>query len=454
MPPIPVTVVTGFLGSGKTTLVNHILRTQHGQRIAVIINEFGEIGIDQALVVGVDESIFEINNGCLCCTVRGDLLWMLNNLRQRSGMLDRAVIETTGLAHPGPVAQTFFTLEEVQSEFALDGVVTLIDAKHIDHQLATSEVAQQQVVFGDVLLLNKIDRVSPTDLRAIENRLQRFNPAARIVRYEPGQTSPDGLLHIGGFDVNRALARSPNFLAPEYPFDWGACFELEPGTYTLHLGLAPEPRVNVVLFPMSAVTGCNSLDIAADQAFRQFASQPVSLIPGDRLYPGTARWQLRVDPPGAKTFVVSIAQAGTYALFLQSRPETLTATTTSLLCTTRGESIVPVVEQHFHLSEGHHHDEAIQSVYVVIDEALNLDQTDRYLNELLLEYGDNLLRMKGVLHIAGRRERFVFHGVQRMFDGRPDRLWQRDERRQSRLVVIGRGLSRRRIEEGFRNCVD
>jgi G3E family GTPase len=162
MPPLPVTVVTCFLGSGKTTLLNDILRTQPNQRIAVIVNEFGEIGIDQALVVGVDEAIFEINNGCLCCTVRGDLLWMLNNLRQRSGVLDRVVIETTGLAHPGPVAQTFFTLEEVQSEFVLDGVVTLIDAKHIDHQLTTSEVAQQQVVFGDVLLLNKVDLVSPT----------------------------------------------------------------------------------------------------------------------------------------------------------------------------------------------------------------------------------------------------------------------------------------------------
>jgi G3E family GTPase len=159
MPPLPVTVVTGFLGSGKTTLLNDILRTQPDQRIAVIVNEFGEIGIDQALVVGVDEAIFEINNGCLCCTVRGDLLWMLNNLRQRSGVLDRVVIETTGLAHPGPVAQTFFTIEEVQSKFVLDAVVTLIDAKHIDHQLATSEVAQQQVVFGDVLLLKPDKRL-------------------------------------------------------------------------------------------------------------------------------------------------------------------------------------------------------------------------------------------------------------------------------------------------------
>ncbi len=452
MRPIPVTVLTGFLGSGKTTLLNDILRTQHGQRIAVIVNEFGEIGIDQALVVGVDEAIFEINNGCLCCTVRGDLLWMLNNLRQRSGKLDRVVIETTGLAHPGPVAQTFFTIEEVQSEFALDAVVTLIDAKHIDHQLATSEVAQQQVMFGDVLLLNKIDLVSPTHLQAIENRLQHLNPAARIVPYEPGQTSLDGLLHIGGFDVDRALARSPHFLAPEYPFDWGACFQLEPGRYTLHLDLAPEPRVHVVLLPMSAVADCNSLETAAEQAFRQFASQPVVLIPGDRLYPGRARWQLRVDRPGAKTFVVSIAQADTYALFTQGRPETLTAT--SLLSTACGEPIVPITAQHFHLSEDHHHDEAIQSVHVVVDEPLNLDRINRCLQELLLEYGDHLLRMKGVLHIAGRCERFVFHGVQKMFDGRPDRLWQFDEERQSRLVFIGQGLSRRWIEEGVRNCID
>ncbi len=447
MPPIPVTVLTGFLGSGKTTLLNDILRTQHGQRIAVIVNEFGEIGIDQALVIGVDESIFEINNGCLCCTVRGDLLGMLNNLRQRSDVLDWVLIETTGLAHPGPVAQTFFTIEEVQSEFALDGVVTLIDANHIDHQLATSEVAQQQVMFGDVLLLNKIDLVSPSDLLAIEDRLQRLNPAARIVRYEPGQTALDGLRHIGGFDVDRALARSPHFLAPEYPFDWGAYFELESGTYALCLDLVPEPRMNAVLFPMSAAAGCNSLDTAAEQAFRQFASQPVVLIPGDRLYPGRARWQLRLDRPGAKTFVVSIAKAGTYALFLQGRPGT--ATTNSLRSTACGQPIVPVAGQHFHLSDNHHHDEAIQSVHVAVDEALNFDQINRCLQELLFEYGDHLLRMKGVLHIVDRRERFVFHGVHRMFDGRPDRFWQPDERRQSRLVFIGRGLSRRRIKKGF-----
>ncbi len=450
MRPIPVTVVTGFLGAGKTTLVNDILRVHPGQRIAVIVNEFGDIGIDQALVAGVDEAIFEINNGCLCCTVRGDLLWMLNNLRQRSGALDRVLIETTGLAHPGPVAQTFFTIEEVQSQFVLDGVVTLVDAVHIDHQLATSEVAQQQVMFGDVLLLNKIDLVSPTHLQALESRLQRLNPAARIVGYEPGQTALDGLLHIGGFDVEGALARSSNFLAPEYPFDWGACFELEPGTYTLHLDCAPEPRVNAVLLPMPVDPGCNALDTAADQAFRQFASQPVVLIPGDRLYPGRARWQLRLDRPGAKTFVVSIAQTGTYALFIQGRPET----STSLLSTTYGESVAPIAEQHFHLSEGHQHDAAIQAVHVTVDEALNLDRINRCLQELSLEYGDHLLRMKGVLHIVDRRERFVFHGVQRMFDGRPDRLWQPGERRQSRLVVIGRGLSRRRIEEGVRNCVD
>lgn len=238
----------------------------------------------------------------------------------------------------------------------------------------------------------------------------------------------------------------------EGKFDWGGCFELEPGTYTLHLDLSPEPRVSAVLFPMTAIPGCNSLDTAAEQAFQQFASQPVILIPGDHLYPGTARWQLRLDRPGVKTFAVSIAKAGPYALFMQGHLET--ATTASVLRTASGASIAPVAEQHFHLNEGHHHDEAIQSVHVTVDEALNLDQVNFYLHELLLEYGDHLLRMKGILNIADRHERFVFHGVQRMFDGRPDRLWQPDEKRQSRLVVIGRGLSRRRITEGIRNCVD
>ena len=165
---IPVTVLTGFLGSGKTTLLNRILTESHGQRIAVIENEFGDIGVDQELVINAEEEIFEMNNGCICCTVRGDLIRILGNLMTRRDKFDRIVLETTGLANPGPVAQTFFVDEGMREEFALDGIVTMVDAQHFDQQLQESEETRTQIAFADVIVLNKTDLVGGADLDAYQ----------------------------------------------------------------------------------------------------------------------------------------------------------------------------------------------------------------------------------------------------------------------------------------------
>lgn len=217
---IPVTILTGFLGSGKTTLLNYILSANHGKKIAVIVNEFGDVGIDNKLVVGVDEEIFEMNNGCICCTVRGDLIRILHELKdKRSGSgekreleFDRIVIETTGLADPGPVAQTFFVDPSIAEYYHLDSVVTVIDSYHAHDQLDRSHEAQEQVAFADVLLLNKIDLVSKEELGTLENRLRRMNPSATIQYGEHSQVELDKILDLYSFDLDKKLEIAPNFL--------------------------------------------------------------------------------------------------------------------------------------------------------------------------------------------------------------------------------------------------
>ena len=212
---IPVTILTGFLGSGKTTLLNRILREEHGKRIAVIENEFGEVGIDQALVINADEEIFEMSNGCICCTVRGDLIRVLGNLMKRRDKFDYVLVETTGLADPGPVAQTFFMDDEIRAEFALDGIVTLVDAAHIEQQLGRSDESTEQVAFADVLVLNKTDLVDDDALDRLEARLRDMNRMARVIRSERADVAVETVLNLGAFDLEQVLGRRPTFLEPE-----------------------------------------------------------------------------------------------------------------------------------------------------------------------------------------------------------------------------------------------
>jgi len=214
---IPVTILTGFLGSGKTTLLNRILSERHGEKIAVIENEFGEVGVDNDLLLAGDDSIVEMNNGCICCTVRGDLIRILGELVQKrdTGALafDRVIIETTGLAEPGPVAQTFFMDETVAQRYLLDAVVTLVDTVHADRQLDEHEAAQSQVGFADRLLLSKTDLVEPDALNALQERLASMNPRASQHAVHFGSMPLADLLDIRGFNLNATLEIEPGFLA-------------------------------------------------------------------------------------------------------------------------------------------------------------------------------------------------------------------------------------------------
>ena len=216
MTQTPVTVLTGYLGAGKTTLLNRILTEDHGKKYAVIVNEFGEVGIDNDLIVGADEEVFEMNNGCVCCTVRGDLIRVLSGLMKRKGGFDAIIVETTGLADPGPVAQTFFVDEDVRAKTVLDSVTTVVDAKHLPLRLKDSREAAEQIAFADQIILNKTDLVTEAELVQVERAIRTLNPLAPIHRAQRSDVPLELILGRGSFDLARITELEPDFLNPAH----------------------------------------------------------------------------------------------------------------------------------------------------------------------------------------------------------------------------------------------
>ena len=442
----PVTVLTGFLGSGKTTLLNRILSEEHGLRIAVIENEFGEIGIDQDLVINADEEIFEMNNGCICCTVRGDLIRILGQLAERKDKFDRVILETTGLADPGPVAQTFFVDEAIREQYELDGIITLVDSKHVHKHLDdnTDEV-MAQVAFADRIILNKADLITQDEMFALKKRLHDVNQMAGFYSVTMADATIAELLDIGGFNLQRAVEMKPNFLEPEYPFEWGGIWRLPAGHYRIQLENGPDPDMSFLMENVNEASDSAVLSLA-ESVFVEFSSVTLPLVHGQTISEIGKCYRLKLEGREYYEFNFEIESEKEIAIFSQHTPEEFELK----LFNQKETEYTPIAEHYFNAE--HEHDDDVSSVSIELPGLFDPDKINAWLSVFLEIKGADIYRMKGVLGVYGESVRFVFQGVHMMFGSEPGEPWG-DETPFNRIVFIGKGLDENFIQHSLEDCL-
>ena len=443
---IPVTVLTGFLGSGKTTLLNRILSEDHGLRIAVIENEFGEIGIDQDLVINADEEVFEMNNGCICCTVRGDLIRILGELAQRKDKFDRVILETTGMADPGPVAQTFFVDEDIDEQYELDGIITLVDAKHVNAHLDdnTDEV-MAQVAFADRIILNKADLVTEEDMLGLKRRLQEINQMSGFYSATMADAPIAELLDIGGFDLERAVEMKPNFLEPEYPFEWGGIWQLPAGRYRFQLANGPDPDMTFLMSDVDEVSEAAVLSLA-ETVFVEFSKPVAPLAHGQTIAEAGKCYRLQLKDRETYEFTCVTETPGAIAVFSQHTPEEFELK----LLDQDDTEYTPVAEHYFNAE--HEHDDSVSSVSVELPGLFDLAKINAWLDMFLRVKGVDLYRMKGVVGVKGESRQVVFQGVHMIFGSQTGKPWGNEEPI-NRMVFIGKDLDESHIHRSLKSCL-
>jgi len=387
---IPVTVLTGYLGAGKTTLLNRILSEDHGHKFAVIVNEFGEIGIDNDLIVGADEEVFEMNNGCICCTVRGDLIRIIEGLMRRKGKFDAILVETTGLADPAPVAQTFFVDADVQNQTRLDAIVTVADAKFLAARLKDAPEAKNQIAFADVILLNKTDLVTPAELEEVEARIRGLNPYAKLHHTQRCAIGLDAVLDRKAFDLDRILEIEPEFLtAQEHEHEHDHDHDHHDHGHHHHgheHGKAHGKEHG----------HDHDHDCGPDCGHEHHEH-------GHHDHHGHGH--VHHDHG-------------------------------------HGHHHAPRVI----------HDEQVRSVAFQLDGPVDPDLFMPWIQEVVQRDGPDILRSKGILAFPDEPKRYVFQGVHMILDGDLQRDWKPEEKKTSRIVFIGRKLKEEELRAGFEAC--